>query len=469
MSKAIFDSMKTVTALFLIVLIIPFVINCFFAYPQTDDFVYSVAARSQGFFKAQYDCYVNWSGRFTSTALLSINPLVYDSLAGYRLVFAILIIAQLASLYLLTDVLTKRTLSWREKLVFSLTLLFAFLDQMDDLRSGLYWMAGVVTYQVAETMMILWLSLVLLMNQDQKYDNVQNKGAVVVLSILLGGTNEIVLSLTFLFSALLISYQYAFKKTATRFQLVTFMAVATGSCLGLFAPGNFARMKSDYDTHRDIWAIAWNAFKGSLASIEVWMTYPLTLILMTMVFCTVISRPRLKAAFCSINVLFSMCILLFLIFLSFFIPYWGTGLYPQNRVLNMIYFFFMIGWMINLAVIFAKFGEPALAFLKKIPVKRWSMVAAAFVIVLFSLQTSNFVMVTKDLLSGDSLRYSAEMRQKQSQIMQCATNHCTSEDVTTRPASLYFYFIGFDSQYWVNRGYAAYFGKKSISLAKKNP
>ncbi|WP_224982610.1 DUF6056 family protein [Geomonas agri] len=460
------DAKKTVTVLFFTLLILPFVINCFFAYPQTDDFAYSVAARTLGVFKAQYACYMNWSGRFTSTALLSTNPLVYDSLAGYRLVFAFIIAAQVGSLYLLTHAVTRRALAWREKLIFSLALLFAYLDQMDDLRSGLYWMAGVVTYQVAATMLILWLSLVLLIDQDAKYDNPWNKGAVLVLSLFLGGTNEIVLSLTFLISVVLIAGQYALKKRLTGFQVATFVAVATGSCLGVFAPGNFARMKSDYDTHRDIWTIAWNAGKASLASMEVWMTSPMTLILATAVFCAVASRPQLRATFARIKVVYATGTLLLVGLLGFFIPYWGTGMYPQNRVLNLVYFFFLIGWMMTAAVIFARLADPALALLKNIPSKGGSTVAAAFLTLLFCLQTSNFVTVTKDLVSGDSLRYSREMLQRQSHVIQCADSQCTAQDVTTRPASLYFYFIGSDPQGWVNRAYAAYFGKKSISLAK---
>ncbi|MBJ6799230.1 DUF6056 family protein [Geomonas propionica] len=461
------DSKKTMAALLLTLLILPFVVNCFFAYPQTDDFVYSVAARDLGFFQGQHDWYIKWSGRFTSTALLSINPLVYDSLAGYRLFFAILITAQLGSLYLLIHALTKRTLAWQEKLVFSLALLFACLDQVDDLRSWLYWMAGVATYQVAATMMILWLSLVLLVEQDRKYDNQWNKGAVLALSLLLSGTNEIVLSLTFLLSLTWIAYQYVSKKTLAPFHIATFVAVATGSCIGVFAPGNFARMKSDYDTHRNIWAIAWNAFKASLASMEVWMTYPVTLILVTAVFCTVISRPQLRAIYGSIRILYSMGMLLLLVMVAFFIPYWATGMNPQNRVLNIIYFFFMIGLMVNVAVISSKLGDPALAFLKNIPSKRYGFVVVAFLAVLFCLQRSNFVTVTKDLLSGDSLRYSREMQQKQSQVIHCAASHWTTDDVTTRPASLYFYFISSDSKDWVNSAYAAYFGKKSVSLVKK--
>ena len=138
---------KIIIIFMLIALLTPFIINCFFAYPQTDDFCYSAIARNLGFIKTQYHVYKTWSGRFTSTALLSINPLVYGSLIWYKLVFAFLLLAQIASILLMTCAITKKTLSWQDKFIFVLMLLIAYLNRMDDVRSGLYWMAGVITYQ----------------------------------------------------------------------------------------------------------------------------------------------------------------------------------------------------------------------------------------------------------------------------------------------------------------------------------
>jgi hypothetical protein len=418
-----------------------------------------------GFLKAQYHWYIKWSGRFTSNALLSINPLVYNSLAGYKLVLAIIIIAQLASIYLLTDALTKKSLSWQEKLIFSLTLLFAFLDQMDDVRSGLYWMAGVITYQIAETLMILYFSLILFINHDQKHDNLPNKCVVIILSILLGGTNEVVLVLMLLITALITCYNYAIKKIVSPFQIATFIAVATGSCFGLLAPGNFARMH-EYDERKNLFVTVWNAFNGSLISIEVWITSPSTLILMSMVFFAIIRKPQLKSLFGNFKNVNSACILIFLTFICFFIPYWSTGMPPQDRVINMIYLFFLIGWMINLAINFAHFGETVIHLIKKIPIKKVCIVVAAYMIALFSLGTSNFVLVTKDLLSGDSFSYNAEMQQRESQLINSDKDICTLENIKNTPRSLFFFFIGLDGEYWVNRCYATYFGKKSVTLTK---
>lgn len=107
-------TMKRIIFVLLTALISPFIINCFFAYPQTDDFMYSHIARDMGFLKSQYHWYTTWTGRFMSTALLSVNPLVYNSLVGYKLAIALLIIAQLVSIYLLSDVLTKKRFHGRK-------------------------------------------------------------------------------------------------------------------------------------------------------------------------------------------------------------------------------------------------------------------------------------------------------------------------------------------------------------------
>lgn len=461
------DSMNKIIIVLLAVIISPFIVNCLFAFPQTDDFAYSSIARGMGFLKAQYFVYVTWSGRFTSTALLSVNPLVYDSFIGYRLVFAFLILVQITAIYLLTGALTNKIVSRQERLIFTFLLFIAFLDQMDDIRSGLYWMAGVVTYQVAETMALLYITLFLLINRDPKYGSLFNKSLVIVLAILLGGTNEIVMVLVLLITIIFVLNSYIVKKVINPFHTTTLIAAFTGNCLCIMAPGNANRL-STYLERENLYVTIWKAFNKSLLSIEVWITSPLTLILMCMVLFAVISKSQLRSLFSGYKIVSSSFLLLFLTFVCFFIPYWSTGMPPQNRVFNMIYFFFLCGWMINLAIVFARYAEAIAHFIKKIPIKSVGIIVVAFMIVLFSLGTSNFILVTEDLLTGNSFRYYAEMQQRKSQIINSDKDICTLEDITVTPRSLYFFFVGYDSNYWVNESYAAYFKKKSIALIKKS-
>lgn len=139
---------------------------------------------------------------------------------------------------------------------------------------------------------------------------------------------------------------------------------------------------------------------------------------------------------------------------------------PQNRVINMIYLFFMIGWMITLAIIFARFEEAIEHFIKKVPIKSVGIIVVAFMLALFSIGSSNFILVTKDLFSGESFRYNSEMQQIKSQVINSGKDVYIFKDITNTPRSLFFFFVAYDSNYWVNQNYAAYFKKKSIALIK---
>jgi hypothetical protein len=464
MTKITFISSKLIIIFILLALLTPFIINCFFAYPQTDDFCYSVLARNLGFFKTQYYVYKTWSGRFTSTALLSINPLVYGSFIGYKLVFAFLITTQIASIYLLTCTITKQLFSCQEKLIFVLMLTVAYLDRMDDVRSGLYWMAGVITYQVAATLFILFISLMFIINEDKTHDKFLHKCAAILIGIILGGTNEIVMVLAILITSFGIFYSYIVNKSIKPIHIATYVALIAGSCLGIMAPGNFARL-SVYHTRKDLYVTFLSSFYSVMTHIGIWITYPLTLLLMFMVFYVVIKNPKFKYLFGNFNILSSVSLWLGFTYMCFFIPYWCTGMPPENRVLNMIYLFFLIGWIIILTIVFSYYGECLLTFIKMIPNKVGYIIVPIYMIMLFSFGTSNFALVTKDLLSGGSFRYNAEMQQRESQMKNAEQKSVKFENISNTPESLYFYFIGPDENNWVNSCYAAYFGNKSVVLS----
>lgn len=449
----------------LCVLLAPFLINCFYAYPQTDDFMYAVIARDMGFIKSQHHWYVSWTGRYTSTALLSVNPLVYNSLLGYRLLFAIFIMMLLTAIYALSAVITKRTLSWQENLLFSLTLLFAFFDQMDDIRSGLYWMAGVATYQVATTLFFFFMALYL--RTAQAYPMPLQKIALILLALLLGGTNEVLMVLLAAFVTIHCINVYVRKKAVTPFQIITCCTAVAASSCGLLAPGNFVRLKEHADRQGLVMFI-WNVLHRVMTDIGAWVTSPLILILTAMVFWGIRSKPQLRLLLSGFKVGYALSMQLIITFVSFFIPYWSTGMAPQNRVLNMIYVLFLVGWMVNLAIIFTHYEKIISLVVQKIPGSTGCVVIILYLVGLFALGTSNFMTVAKDLCSGDSSRYSAEMQAREAQLVNSAQENCTLDNISTAPRSLFFFFIGYDKDNWVNHWYAKYFGKSSITLVTNN-
>ncbi|UFS69739.1 DUF6056 family protein [Geomonas sp. RF6] len=451
----------------LLLAISPFLVNFYFVHPQTDDFAYSAISMEKGFLEAQHHWYTTWTGRFTSSALLSLNPLVFNSITGYKLSLAIVAAAQIAALYLLVAEVTARALSRQQRLIFTLALAFAFLDQMDDIRSGLYWMAGVVTYQVAESLLILYLAALVHIVQGRRDDNLLLKFLTPILGLLLCGTNEIVAVVTLLATALALYHAHAATKAIDRFQVVTVAVVAGGNYLALMAPGNFVRL-GQYTQHKPVLVTAVETLRYALPLLQTWATAPVTLILMYMVFSAVTGHPALRQTFRSFRIAGSALSLSVLLFAAFFIPYHSTGAPPQNRVINMIYLFFLIGWLLNVALFSAHFGEKVVALMRRVTFKGSGLVASALIIPLIPLQTSNFALVANDVLSGNSSRYHEELQRRELQVMTSHEETIIVEPLTATPGSLYFYFVSLDGKYWVNKYYAACFGKKSVVLKSRH-
>lgn len=80
-------------------IILPFLFVAFFNYPSADDFVFAYKVKSMGFFQAQYDWYVHWTGRFFSTFMLSLHPLVFNSNLLYKLYAITLILLTPHAIY----------------------------------------------------------------------------------------------------------------------------------------------------------------------------------------------------------------------------------------------------------------------------------------------------------------------------------------------------------------------------------
>ena len=88
--------------MFLIVLgvfsVIPFIIISFFNNPAADDFAFPVEIHNHGFIGSQIWWYNNWLGRYFSSFLMSINPLVFNNFFLFKLIPIFLIASLFFSL-----------------------------------------------------------------------------------------------------------------------------------------------------------------------------------------------------------------------------------------------------------------------------------------------------------------------------------------------------------------------------------
>lgn len=466
--------MKVSIFLLLLSSILPLVVLSFFNHPSADDFCFSATANQMGFWDAQIRWYNFWTGRYFSTALLSINPLVFYNISLYQTIPLFLIFFLLLGFYFLIRQLMPPTLSVGTVSTMSLSFFIVYAYHMPSLRAGLYWMSATLTYQLSNVLMLFLFGLII-------YElNPSNKGArpiIILMGVFLTaaivGSNEtsMLLLLLVLFSVFL-TILIVHRTVNLTLLIYLLTSVATGLIV-ILAPGNIVRMSREA-SNLGLFACLENSFFYSISSILVWLGEPLLFIL------TILSVPFFtKLAFSSrINISFNPLIPLVLWFLvltaSFFPAFWSLGDPPADRVLNVIYLFFLTGWFINLYIsIFYcvnKLGFSFDLFSKSIRTVIQFFVGLFFFYSLFLYMDNSSIAsrLYKDLVVGTAYRYDEEIQNRYTLIKDGCLDNCTVRGLQNWPAVLPSQYLSADPENWINRCYANYFGKKRVKITFDN-
>ncbi|GEM_PF-5634406 len=450
--------------------VLVFLINGFFAHPWTDDYYYSALARDKGFFTAWHHHYTHFNGRYFSISLVLVNPLVYGQLWGYKVLPSLLILGLMTSILLIVSEFTREFLSIRTRLTFSLAILLVYLDQMPDIRPGLYWMSGSLTYQVGIIILFFFLALLLRLYNDGWQRPWWKLVPLLMLAGVLPGTNELLLFITLPMVCFSLGYDYTHQKKAIAPLCAALAVLAIGTCVALLAPGNTARLAS-YTGNRDSLLAVQQTVEAALSAILFWASTPLVLILTFVVTATVAKKPELKASFAKIPPIITASGLLFIMLACFFPPFWSTGLYPERRVVNISYLLFLVVWLLNTATIAARVTLSKTLFhgqTSTLNVIAY-LASSGLLIILLFFSHSNLLLVTRDLLSGRSYRYDLELQKRNSNIQQSTLPHYEVEPLENIPTSLFFSDIDLTKEGWVNQSYAYYYGKESIVVKRRKP
>ncbi len=450
--------------LLLILAITPYLILSLFSHPWTDDYCYSYMSRDIGFFKFQAQWYNQWTGRYFLTALLSLNPLVFGSLAGYKLIPIMLILLLFAALYAVVNEFTSSSLSHREKLLLVLSLLLVYFDRMPDVRPGLYWMAGTITSQLGNILLLFALAALLRLRRTAVVGEKLLFTAISSFLIIAAvGTNEIALVLLLLALLFFLVAGLRERGSIAPSFLFIFSVAAIAAYISITAPGNNLRMSSFHES-RHLGQSVYTSFVAALNAFIVWLGSP-PLVMLT--FLAVMMSRRLhegRRVFPIAYLLLSPPLLGSLMAIAFFPAYWSMGMPPPGRLMNVIYLLFLMGWLCIVSVATGCLSSilPAKAVGQSL--KFIAPPLLLYLIIFFAMTPSNTVMVTQDLINGTAWRYDQELRQRYRQIRNDASLHAEVDLLVNQPRSLFFSDIGYASNNWVNECYARYFGKKSITL-----
>lgn len=433
----------------------------FYNHPSADDYNYSVNARQHGIFGAQYYWYVLWSGRYFSTLLLSLNPLVFGSFIGYKWMSFLLIIVSIISFYVLVKSLFNVS-GFAEKLYLVFLSFIAYILLMPSVAEAYYWMAGAYSYQIGNILTIFLFSLIIRYNEKPTRH-------IFILSIitvvLLAGTNEtsmfyMVLILLFLNLVKLIQH-----KKSDRFLFVLLTVAVVCSLIVFLAPGNALRASSHTNNHLLIFSIR-SSVAETFDVIGNWWWVGAFIIFT--VYNIVAGRiknnegNRFKVIY--LNPFLVLALIFVTIAAGFFTCYWSLGLYPPLRTINTIYFYFIIGSIyagICFAVMIDRSGI-------KVPdLSVFQLLIPLLLMVYVYKFPGNISTAFADIKDGVAIRYDKELKERYSELRTSDCRICPVNKLKNIPKTLYFKDITENTDQAMLKSFTAFFNKDSIFVENK--
>jgi hypothetical protein len=463
LSKKLFN-VKSILYIIIIIYILIYITIGLFAQPTTDDFYYVNKTIKSGFYEAQKQWYLGWTGRYSATAILSLFS-YFDFISYYWLVpFFFLVLTLISYILLVGAIGTLLTKS--QVLFFGSILLLIFYTYQEIVAQTFYWLTGCVTYQLGN---ILYLILITkLIYQFKKCCfSLNDVFQVTILCFIIIGLNETIMVLVNLtiISCLIIAAKIK-RHFASKFMLIALISVVL-SIISIAAPGNTLRALEEYPNSH---FVATSILNSMIYGVKYIIDRTNNLALLGV---TILALPTTLHALNDIKLklnnrkydrileifpLFVMATIIALNFPSFF----ATGSPPIARTKSVIDTFFLISWFPTITIIVDKFiGNNSSS--SKIYISQ-----AALLFIIIGLLGSHNNQLALYNING-SLQYYKEMQLRYDMINKALSNNILDLDVpslTKQPSPPFACDIASDTEHWINKGYAEYFRLKTIRVVE---
>jgi hypothetical protein len=430
-----------------------YVVLCFFNHPSYDDFTYAVSTSGKTFLETQRHWYRTWSGRYTATALLTFNPLVFHWIYGYKL----LSLAVVSGLLCTVRFLVKTYLDElpRSEQWFSTLLLTAFyFSLLPHLSGGIYWMAGSMTHAVPT--ILAGLSIALLKRKGSSV--LRDYLLLPLMTFLIVGSNETIM-FQWMTLLLLVNIYVLYKyKKVDAVLAVLFVAGLAGSLIVISAPGNIVRSRTQGTVPRPI-----HDFVDSSAYAFVYLfkfaSAPFGLFLIWVMKNAKTIQEKMQWHWIdkrSLALTFS--VLFATQFCTFFPSLWAMNTRPPRYVYNMSVFFYLplsVLTVMQLAVVYPQKGEFANLF-------RPNTGKALVIFCILFVLLGNNGRALYDIVAV-APHYNAQLNDRYRKMEESAGQDIKVEKLSYKPKSLFYSDIGSDPLSVKNQSYARYFHLRSIA------
>jgi len=467
---------NSVAILILLLLLLPFIILCYFIHPSADDLIYSFWYRISeqiGFWQYQTGNYKTWNGRFFSTILLTINPLVYNSFNGYKILPLLLLIIYYLCFYSLLNAFFIK-INFLQKHFIALLFIVAYINIVPSVPETLYWMSASITYFLALSFKLLSVSFLL-----KFYNGNKNKFLNGFLSILMAvfavGSNELSAFFMLLLSLFIVAYEFILYKNFNKFTLLFTSITLLFVLLVVVAPGNIYRTSLFGNHHNFLFSLQNSVLNFAKLNILI-LKNPSIFILFILT--AIFSKELLNASGVLNKIEKIPLYLLFLISFSvvlffYFVSAYSTGINPPMRLHNFIMNIYLIMLLILIIISSVKI-QNCYKTKTEIPLVAKQILFLLFIWFIISdfhkYPGQNIYIQSNIVQSVYDLKYEAPLYDKELEnryllIAKAKQNEQTSISVPClkyKPRSIFFVDIKSDSTHWINWGHAKYFGLKTI-------
>ncbi len=455
---------KLVTPVFLLGCFIPFLILCFYCFPSVDDYSFANITDDHGYLGAQIHWYTTWTGRYFSTAILSISPILLKYFLLYQLVSFLVFIGSLHSLYFLVESLSPFI---KRRYVFTLSLacLLAYISFIPDITEAYYWFPGSATYQLACIFVAYLCGLGVRLNRDNLSKNGgRNLILMCLVSFAVVGCNEVAMTITILSLSVYYASSVLSGKGFFNKRILIVLSAAVGSGLIVFAPGNNLRAESDLGERGSdqIWEAFTLSLSDALHFIGEFIWLPLIpLIVVGMLSFSNQSKDKFKL----VTIAGTIVLIFILVLAATFPTYYIYKIPPPLRTQNFALWVLVLG-----SIYLGRLLAPLLSQAgKNLQEKRINIGAIGFLIVTFIFSGSNGVQnAYADLISGSALEYKKQYKSRSQMLAECSVPTCTVPAYTIYPFSTFHSDLETNADGWWNYLYGKYNGGKKVSIDYSN-
>lgn len=413
--------LKNLVLLFLLLSLIPFLILTFFCHPAYDDFCNTKHILNNGFIQRQIILYNKAGGRYFATALLTVvDPLTNESFRGYKALAFLIIALSFISLFSFVSGLFDSRVSRLDKLIVAAFLLALFSNQTPELTEMYYFMTGAIVYQFATILTLFFFALVIRVPQQSKPVKLFMTILSCVLIFAIVGSNEISMLILAILTFTTTFYLWLNRSQERwRWLIFSLVTIICGAIVVL-APGNAIRASFlPPGQHRFGYSVAMS-LRQEVSFLSIWLSN-FAFVLSTIFFIPFVATLADKSSFLKnirVHPLISSLLLLLLLFIGFFPAYWSQGIMGQHRTVATVYFFFLLGWFLNIVIWMNYLREKHGWQAAKLP--NYVYAIGVPLILCTLLLANNTRGAIADLASGRAYRYDRAVNERYTQFKQCA-------------------------------------------------